>query len=525
MVEEEPEFGTLRIVAAVDVPKADTYSDNDLYAVIIWNDKVLGRTRCIRDEHSPKWDESFDLRVYPCTNTLRIELYERDKFPGLGGGGGGGGGDESLSTVALDIEGRGDQFMGQVLLEGAAASKLPQQETELELQEKGSSSSSDDKNGKGGGRGGGMKGGYSMRGAAAGAGADESKRNGSGSKGAMIIRYVPKPPTPVSKRRTHRGKTRSSKPLPRDDWLTKEKLLDTRRLDFTFCGIDSCRQIGVVAAKYAIPTWTSKNVKRAKKNLQEQMRGQLVAKSLMNPSGSGTGMATKLAMPTIGGGGGGGGGPSPGEQQQEPRSPRWQQDTDGGGHAPAPPGSTATTKVKSGALQTARDRGTGGKTARSGRTRRIRAAAAAAEEEISEPKCMYDTFGWLTTRQRKAAKEGGARGRHAGGGQRNSNAARHALVDSITLANNELQSLAHFQESIKPFLALHTTNMLTHLVSLTECIPYCLLALCLSPSADICVRMWMCACVPICALSQTLTHAAAAVGTALPLPLPLPCRI
>eukprot|EP01043_Picozoa_sp_COSAG02_P113538 COSAG02_NODE_49788_length_324_cov_1.475556_1_plen_79_part_10 len=70
---------------------------------------------------------------------------------------------------------------------------------------------------------------------------------------------------------------------------------------------------------------------------------------------------------------------------------------------------------------------------------------------------MYDTFGWLTTRQRKEA----AKDKDGDGKQTSS---RHAVVDSITLANNELHSLAHFEESITPFLALHTTHMLQHLV-------------------------------------------------------------
>ena len=40
MIEEAPVFGSFQIIRANDIPKADTYSDNDLYAVMIWNDKV-----------------------------------------------------------------------------------------------------------------------------------------------------------------------------------------------------------------------------------------------------------------------------------------------------------------------------------------------------------------------------------------------------------------------------------------------------------------------------------------------------
>ncbi len=396
MVEEQPECGTLRVCGAADTPKADVYSDNDLYAVIVWNDKEIGRTRCIRDNNSPTWDEFFDLRVFPGVNTLRIQVWEQDKFPELG-------------ESAADTSNR-DEFMGHVVVEGASSTKLPRKVKEFELTGKDVLGKGDRKTGR--------------------------SKSGSDKLGMLRFCYTPKPQTPVSKRRTHKNKTRSSAPLPTED-LMKEQLLDARRLDFTFCGLDSCKGIADVAAKYAIPTWTSKSTKRAKKHLQLHVRGVLGALGAGDAKVRPIQMAestveTTVAMPPI-------------------NSPR--------GRNAARSQAVGSTAHKS--PRTERARGTGGKTARGGRTLRI-------QNEVEEPNCMYDTFGWLTTRQRKEASKGMDRA-----GQQSSS--RHALVDSITLANNELHSLAHFNESIKPFLALHTTHMLQHLVrNQLRCTPLCL---------------------------------------------------
>ena len=73
----------------------------------------------------------------------------------------------------------------------------------------------------------------------------------------------------------------------------------------------------------------------------------------------------------------------------------------------------------------------GSKTARSGRPHQTgRTQKIRGEQEVST---MYDTFGWLTTSGRKK----GIAGRNSGGPN---NQMRHALVDSISLANNELVS-------------------------------------------------------------------------------------
>eukprot|EP01043_Picozoa_sp_COSAG02_P071697 COSAG02_NODE_13210_length_1426_cov_1.015825_1_plen_136_part_10 len=119
MVRDEPEYGTLHVRGAIDTPRADTYSDNDLYAVIVWNDKEIGRTRCIRNNNSPMWDEFFDLRVFPGVNTLRIQLWEQDKFPEIG-------------EATADMNSR-DEFMGHVIVEGASSNRLPRKVKEFEL--------------------------------------------------------------------------------------------------------------------------------------------------------------------------------------------------------------------------------------------------------------------------------------------------------------------------------------------------------------------------------------------------------
>ena len=401
MVVEQPEFGTLHVYGAVDTPRRDVYSDNDLYAVIVWNDKEIGRTRCIRNNNSPAWDEFFDLRVFPGVNTLRIQVWEQDKFP-------------EITEAAADTN-VNDDFLGHVLVEGVSSNKLPRKVTEFELTGK-------DDFGKGDRRGG-----RSMK-----SGPDKGL-------GMLRICYTPKPQTPVSKRRTYKNKTRSSAPLPSED-LMKDQLLETRRLDFTFCGLDSCKGIAGVATKYAIPTWTSKSTKRAKKHLQLHVRGALGALGAEHAKVHPIEMAettvkTTVAMPPI-------------------NSPR-------GGNAAR---SQAVGSNAHKAPRTERTRGTGGKTARGGRTPRTK-------NEVDEPNCMYDTFGWLTTRQRKeTAKRKDRDGQQA--------SSRHALVDSITLANNDLHSLAHFEESITPFLALHTTYMLQHLVrNQLRCTPVCLYCL------------------------------------------------
>lgn len=405
MVEEKPEYGAVRVCGAVDIPQADSFSDNDLYAIVIWNDKEVGRTRCIRDDNSPIWDESFDLRINHGVNTLRVEVWEQDTFPQLG-----------ESSVDCNSQ---DEFIGCVVLEGASSGKLPRKITSFALAAKA-------ENGKGG-----NSAGRSTK-SKSGSSRSNDKDNG---LGLVTMFYTPKPPTPASDRRAHRNKTRSSVPLPLQD-LLKEQLLDTRRLDFTFCGLDSCKGIAAVAAKYAIPTWTSTNTKRAKKSLQNQIRGQMAANVLTNSVASATSSNTAVVMPpvvhnhghahTIGS--------LPAHQlrqKQQPQSPRGRR-----GVYKSP--------------RTERARGTNGKAVRGGRTHRVR-------HEANEPNCLYDTFGWLTTRQRKEV----AAGKNTSDQQ---NPTRHALVDSITLANNELHSLAHFQVSIEPFLAQHTTRMLQHLV-------------------------------------------------------------
>jgi hypothetical protein len=107
--------------------------------------------------------------------------------------------------------------MGQVVLEGVSTSKLlPNTEVTVELQGKEQHTT-----GKGAKKASSMS---------------RGMIEPASGKGTMTLCYKPKPPTPVSKRREHRGKTRSSVPL---EAHSDAKLLHTRRLDFSFCGANS----------------------------------------------------------------------------------------------------------------------------------------------------------------------------------------------------------------------------------------------------------------------------------------------
>ena len=324
MIEETPECGTLRICGATGTPKADLYSDNDLYAIVVWNDKEIGRTRCIRDDNSPTWDESFDLRVFPGVNTLRVELWEQDKFPDIG-------------EATADINGR-DEFMGHAILEGASSSKLPREAKGFELT--GKDEPGDRKAGR-------------------------SMQNASGNGlGVLTVCYTPTPQTPVSKRRPHRNKTRSSALLPAQT-LMKEQLLDTRRLDFTFCGLDSCKGIAAVAAKYAIPVWTSTSTKHAKKCLQDHFRGAIAEHANKSPKATAANEAEATeAMPVF---------------QSPRRHNAARSEAPLTARCVAPPERALNTAHRS--PRTERAKGTGGKTARGPRTRRV-------GNEAEEPNCM-----------------------------------------------------------------------------------------------------------------------------------------
>ena len=327
MIEETPEYGTLRVCGATGTPKKDLYSDNDLYAIVVWNDKEIGRTRCIRDDNSPTWDESFDLRVFPRVNTLRIELWEQDKFPDIG-------------EATADINGR-DEFMGHVILEGASSSKLPRMAKGFELTRS-----------------------YELGDRKAGRSMQTASGNG---LGVLTVCYTPNPQTLVSKRRPNRNKTRSSALLPTQN-LMNEQLLDTRRLDFTFCGLDSCKAIAAVAAKYAIPVWTSTSTKHTKKCLQDHFRGAIAQRANENlkATAANDAQATE-AMPVF---------RSPRrhnvERSEAPLTAR----------CAAPPEGTLNNAHRS--PRTERATGTGGKTARGARgvlARRVRT-------ESEQPNCM-----------------------------------------------------------------------------------------------------------------------------------------
>ena len=240
LVETPPELGSIRIIRASNVPKKDSYSDNDMYVRVVLNDKNVGQTAVIQDNNQPEWDEAFELCMYGKLNTLRLELWESDKF--------------RMGERAAD-QGK-DEFIGQMVLEGPGTRAMPKAETTIELKERATQNSR-------------QQGFHSPRGRG---------MRGNKTLGSLTVVYAPKPPTPRKSRRS-KGKSKSSAALAES--FTH---LRTRRLDFSFCDLTACEDIGKTALRYGIPTWTSRNAQRAKIHLQEALKEHNVIKVIDRPN-------------------------------------------------------------------------------------------------------------------------------------------------------------------------------------------------------------------------------------------------